>query len=124
MLGLRRSGKSKVMFISLRSGAGLNGLQHVCSDVVVGELDWSPQVHKQLIGRVRRWGQLLRVTAHFLHVNGGSDPVIMEVLGLGPGRVVGEAYRHLLELRMEHGPLGEERATEELRAWWAARSSD
>ena len=47
---------------------------------------------------------------------------IMEVLGLGPGREVGEAYRHLLELRMDHGPLGEERAAEELRAWWAARS--
>ena len=28
-----------------------------------------------------------------------------------PGREVGEAYRYLLELRMEHGPLGEERAT-------------
>ena len=49
---------------------------------------------------------------------------IMEVLGLGPGREVGEAYRHLLELRMDHGPLGEERATEELRAWWAARPAD
>ena len=49
---------------------------------------------------------------------------IMEVLGLAPGRAVGEAYRHLLELRMDHGPLGEERATEELHAWWAARSTD
>jgi poly(A) polymerase len=35
---------------------------------------------------------------------------------------VGEAYTHLLELRMEHGPLGEERAEQELRAWWAART--
>ncbi|MGP9612611.1 CCA tRNA nucleotidyltransferase [Brachybacterium sp. AOP42-B2-9] len=46
---------------------------------------------------------------------------IMQILDLPPGRVVGEAYQHLLELRMEHGPLGEERAIEELRAWWAAR---
>jgi len=46
---------------------------------------------------------------------------IMEVLDMPPGRAVGEAYKHLLELRMEHGPLGEERAVEELRAWWAAR---
>ena len=30
---------------------------------------------------------------------------IMEILGIGPGREVGEAYRHLLELRMDHGPL-------------------
>ncbi len=47
---------------------------------------------------------------------------IMAVLGLPPGRIVGEAYRYLLELRMEHGPLGEERARDELRAWWAQRS--
>ena len=46
---------------------------------------------------------------------------IMEVLDMPPGRAVGEAYKHLLELRMEHGPLGEERAVEKLRAWWAAR---
>lgn len=46
---------------------------------------------------------------------------IMEILGIGPGREVGEAYRHLLELRMDHGPLGEERATAELHAWYAAR---
>ena len=47
---------------------------------------------------------------------------IMEALGIGPGREVGEAYKHMLALRMEHGPLGEERAFEELRAWWAARN--
>ena len=46
---------------------------------------------------------------------------IMEILGLKPGREVGEAYRFLLNLRMEEGPLGEERAEQELRAWWSAR---
>jgi poly(A) polymerase len=46
---------------------------------------------------------------------------IMEILGVGPGREVGEAYRHLLELRMDEGPLGEERAREELLAWWSRR---
>ena len=30
--------------------------------------------------------------------------------------------RFLLELRINEGPLGEERATEELRAWWAQRT--
>lgn len=48
---------------------------------------------------------------------------IMSILGIAPGRQVGAAYRHLLELRMEHGPLGAERAEAELRAWWAAQSS-
>jgi poly(A) polymerase len=44
---------------------------------------------------------------------------IMEILGIPQGRDVGRAYAHLLELRMEHGPLGEDRAREELLAWWA-----
>ena len=48
---------------------------------------------------------------------------IMEVLGIRPGREVGEAYRYLLDQRLEHGPLGEERAREVLLAWWAQRSS-
>lgn len=46
---------------------------------------------------------------------------IMEILGIRPGRQVGEAYRFLLDLRMTHGPLGEERAEAELRRWWAER---
>ncbi|MEH3034637.1 MAG: CCA tRNA nucleotidyltransferase [Aeromicrobium erythreum] len=47
---------------------------------------------------------------------------IMEVLGIGPGREVGEAYRFLLDLRMDRGAIGEELAAEALKAWWAARS--
>ena len=43
---------------------------------------------------------------------------IMAILGIGPGRQVGQAYKHLLALRMERGPLGEEAATAELRTWW------
>jgi poly(A) polymerase len=42
---------------------------------------------------------------------------IMEILGVRPGPLVGQAYRHLLELRMEQGPLGTERAVQELRRW-------
>ena len=42
---------------------------------------------------------------------------IMQLLGIRPSRLVGEAYDHLLELRMERGPLGIEQATEELLAW-------
>lgn len=47
---------------------------------------------------------------------------IMEVLEIGPGREVGEAYRFLLDLRLDRGPLDEASAIEALRAWWAARS--
>jgi len=46
---------------------------------------------------------------------------IMRLLELRPGPEVGEAYRFLLELRLEEGPLGAEVAEERLRAWWAAR---
>jgi poly(A) polymerase len=46
---------------------------------------------------------------------------IMRLLELRPGREVGEAYRFLLELRLEEGPLGEEVAEQRLREWWAAR---
>ncbi|HYB85750.1 MAG TPA: CCA tRNA nucleotidyltransferase [Streptosporangiaceae bacterium] len=42
---------------------------------------------------------------------------IMAVLGVPPGPAVGRARRHLLELRLEHGPLGHERAVQELRRW-------
>lgn len=76
------SAESNLIIMSLRSGAGLDGLQQRIAHVVIGELDWSPQVHSQFVGRVHREGQRRPVTAHYLHVNGGSDPVILETLGL------------------------------------------
>jgi poly(A) polymerase len=44
---------------------------------------------------------------------------IMELLGIGPGPLVGQAYKHLLGLRMERGPLSREDAEAELRRWAA-----
>ena len=46
---------------------------------------------------------------------------IMEILGVAPGPVVGQAYKFLLEKRIDEGPLGEERAREVLLDWWAQR---
>ena len=46
---------------------------------------------------------------------------IMELLGIGPGREVGEAWRFLKDLRLERGPLARDEAEAELLAWWAAR---
>jgi poly(A) polymerase len=46
---------------------------------------------------------------------------IMEHLGIGPSRHVGQALDHLLEIRMDEGPLSEEEAFERLDAWWAAQ---
>lgn len=46
---------------------------------------------------------------------------IQEVLGIRPGPEVGQAYRFLLDLRLDEGVLGEAEAERRLRAWWAAR---
>jgi poly(A) polymerase len=47
---------------------------------------------------------------------------IMKILDLKPSPVVGQAYNYLLELRLEHGPLGVEKATQELLTWWRAKN--
>jgi SNF2 family DNA or RNA helicase len=77
-------GESKLMIVSLRSGIGLDGLQYVANTCVFGELDWSPEVHKQCIGRVHRDGREAgsTVMAYFLVSDSGLDPIMSEVLGL------------------------------------------
>jgi poly(A) polymerase len=44
---------------------------------------------------------------------------IMELLGLPPGPLVGQAWRHLKELRLDRGPLPHDEAVAELRRWAA-----
>ncbi len=46
---------------------------------------------------------------------------IMQILELRPGREVGEAYKFLMELRLEEGPIGAEEAEKRLLAWWHSR---
>ncbi len=46
---------------------------------------------------------------------------IMQILKIPPSRVVGQAYAFLLERRIDEGPLGEQRAHEELLDWWATQ---
>jgi superfamily II DNA or RNA helicase len=80
-------GETDVFIISLRSGRGLDGLQAKSRIVVFGELDWSPQVHDQVIGRADREGSVVdgtdgTIDAIFLVAEDGSDPPMMEVLGL------------------------------------------
>jgi SNF2 family DNA or RNA helicase len=83
------AGDVKVLIVSLRAGAGIDGLQRVNRTVVVGELDWSPQVHTQNIGRSYRDGQHDPVLAYFLVAEEGSDPVIADVLGLKEAQATG-----------------------------------
>jgi poly(A) polymerase len=46
---------------------------------------------------------------------------IMQILGIGPGPEVGKAYKFLMDLRMDKGPLDPEEAEAALLAWWASR---
>ena len=46
---------------------------------------------------------------------------IMEILGVPPGPVVGKAWAHLKELRLDRGPMSRDEAETELRTWWAAQ---
>ena len=44
---------------------------------------------------------------------------VMQILGIRPGPVVGRAYKHLLEWRLDEGPHEEDVARAELLRWWA-----
>ncbi|MFF4144324.1 CCA tRNA nucleotidyltransferase [Streptomyces sp. NPDC001698] len=44
---------------------------------------------------------------------------IMEILGVKPGPAVGKAYKFLLELRLENGPMEHDAAVAALKEWWA-----
>ncbi|PKI91429.1 CCA tRNA nucleotidyltransferase [Actinomycetales bacterium SN12] len=46
---------------------------------------------------------------------------IQQILGITPGRDVGEAYRFLLEVRLDEGVIGPDAAEQRLRDWWASR---
>lgn len=83
------NGDIEVLIMSLRSGAGIDGLQGICRTVVLGEFDWSPAVHHQFIGRVHREGQHDLVNAYFLAAETGADPLMLEVLGLKGSQIAG-----------------------------------
>jgi SNF2-related domain len=86
--------ESPILILSLRSGAGLDGLQEVAGSIAFGELDWSPGVHEQCIGRLHRDGQRRSVAAYFLVAEDGSDPVIAEALGLKREQIEGIRNPH------------------------------
>lgn len=46
---------------------------------------------------------------------------IQEILGIPPGRDVGQAYKFLLDLRLDEGVLGADAAEQRLREWWSSR---
>jgi poly(A) polymerase len=50
----------------------------------------------------------------------GND--VMELLGIGPSKVVGEALAFLLDIRLDEGLIGRDAAAGRLRDWHAARA--
>lgn len=101
------AGKTKVLIMSLRSGAGIDGLQHVCKTVVIAELDWSPAVHDQGIGRINRDGQQHPVFAYYLLADQGSDPTVADVCGAKransePARNPDESRADVVQTDPEH----------------------
>lgn len=84
-----KSKRSRVLMMSLRAGAGVDGLQGACRTVVFGELDWSSGVLEQNAGRVHRDGQEDKVAAYYLISNYGSDPIMVDVLGIKKAQLEG-----------------------------------
>ncbi|MFL1449377.1 SNF2-related protein [Pseudomonas tritici] len=99
------NGDSQVIIISLRAGSGLDGLQKVCTTVVFGELDWSPGVHEQCTGRVYRDEQLFPCMAYYLVSGHGSDPIVLDVLGVKREQI--EGVRNPGKNLVERADIGE-----------------
>ena len=76
------NGSTPVLIMSLRAGAGLDGLQYCCRTVVFGELDYTPAVMEQCVGRPYRDGQKEPVVAYYCLSGGGSDPVMSDILAV------------------------------------------
>lgn len=77
-------GSDRILMMSLASGEGVDGLQRACNVVVFGELDWSPAIPTQIIGRLDRPGQEHQVLAYFLTSDDpdGCDPHMLNTLGV------------------------------------------
>lgn len=76
------SGESNLLMCSLKSGVGLDGIQDRCKVGVIGELDWSPAVLTQCIGRYHRDGQADPCLTYVMVSDAGCDPYMMQTLGI------------------------------------------
>jgi poly(A) polymerase len=76
--------------------------------------------YDELEGRIERLKAAEELAAVRPELNGNE---IGEILGVPPGKVIGEAYRFLLGVRLDEGPIGKDAAREHLLAWWADRQT-
>jgi len=85
-------GQTPVAVLSLRSAAGLDGLQQRATCCVFVELDWSPAVHMQAECRIARMGvpdAVRDVPSWYLVSRTGFDEIVMDVLGIKNQQSVG-----------------------------------
>ena len=86
------NGDAGVAILSLRSAAGLDGLQSRATCCVFAELDWSPAIHTQCETRIARIGvsdDVHEVPSYYCVSRSGFDEVIIDVLGIKKGQFVG-----------------------------------
>jgi len=86
------SGEVKAVLLSLRTAAGLDGLQEAGTCVVFAELDWSPAIHAQCEDRLARMGAnegLDSILCYYLVASTGSDEVMQDALGIKVGQFTG-----------------------------------
>jgi len=76
-------------------------------------LSWS---YDQLEERIARLQERESLAALRPELDGNE---IAAALGIAPGPVLGRAYKQLLAVRLDQGPIGKEAAREELLRWWA-----
>ena len=81
-----------------------------------GPLDISLNYYDDLEARIARLRAEEELSAVRPELNGNE---IAEVLGIAPGPVLGRAYKHLLGVRLDRGPIGRDAVEAELRRWWS-----
>lgn len=79
------------------------------------------RAYDDLEARIERLSEEEELAAIRPDLNGNQ---VMKILGIKPGPEVGEAYRFLLDLRLDEGPKSPDEAKAALLAWWAERSED
>jgi poly(A) polymerase len=77
------------------------------------------RAYDELEERIARLSEQEQLDAIRPDLNGEE---IMAILGIPPGPSVGRAYRFLLELRMDRGPLAHDDARRELLNWWSSQT--
>ncbi|GAA4591559.1 CCA tRNA nucleotidyltransferase [Planotetraspora phitsanulokensis] len=72
------------------------------------------QTYDQLEDRISRLAEEEELAKIRPELDGNE---IQEILGLAPGPVIGRAYKHMLDIRMDEGMIGKEAAKEALLKW-------